>query len=237
MTSAIGFGIFLAVIALFALGFAASRTNKKKQSERAAYIKAYHFPATLRGKMALKYPHLSLEQLELVYRGMRQYFLACLDANVVKSGKSVGMPSKVVDELWHEFLLCSREYASFCDKAFGGFLHHTPDSSMKVPMHQALGNTLHHIKQRNNGATGIAMLAGIPLLFAIDNALAIEGGFKHDAASLAAIEAQRAAAAASSGSCGTGGGCGTSSGSGDSSGGSCSSSSCGGGGCGGGCGS
>ena len=177
-----------------------SRLHKKKQNEtRAAYIKAYHFPAALRGKVALRYPHLTLDQLELVYRGLRQYFLACLDANVVKSGKCVGMPSKVVDDLWHEFILHSREYASFCDKAFGGFLHHTPDSSMKVSMAQALGNTLDRIKARKEGATGVAMLTGIPLLFAIDNALGIEGGYLHDQASIANIETQRAAALANSG--------------------------------------
>lgn len=226
-------------VLIIALGVWSYQATKKQNKQRAIYIKSYHFPAALRGKVCLKYPHLTLDQLDLVYRGLRQYFLACLDANVVKSGKSVGMPSKVVDDLWHEFILHSRDYASFCDKAFGGFLHHTPDSSMKVSMIQALGNTLDRIKARGNAdasPTGIAMLAGIPLLFAIDNALAIDGGYMHDEATIGNIEAQRAASATAAG----GGGessfsFGISSGSGDSDGGSCGSGSCSGGGCGGGC--
>jgi hypothetical protein len=232
MALAIVIGIFIVIVAVFL----ASSNARAKRDERAAYIKAYHFPQAVRDKLSRKYPKLAPDQLDMVYRAMRQYFLACLDEDVAKNGRSVGMPSRVVDDLWHEFILCSREYATFCDKAFGGFLHHTPDSTMKVPMAQALGNTVQAIKKRNQGATGVAMLAGIPLLFAIDSALAIEGGFMHDANTVAAIEAQRAAAASSSGSCGSGGGsCGISGGSGDSNGGSCGSSCSGGGGCGGGC--
>ncbi len=193
----------------------------------------------LRGKLALKFPALNSEQLDLVFRGLRQYFMACLDANVVNSKKTVGMPSKVVDEAWHEFILMSREYAAFCTKAFGRYLHHSPEGTMKVPMENALANTLEQVKRQALSNTSLATLGGIPLLFALDSALAIEGGFKHDAHTIAAIESRKAAATGSTGSCGSAGSCGASSGSGDSDGGSCSSgSSCsGGGGCGGGCGS
>ena len=55
-------------------------------------------------------------------RGLRQFFLAYL-----MSGKRyVSMPSQVADDLWHEFILYTREYDAFCRRAFGGFLHHTP---------------------------------------------------------------------------------------------------------------
>ena len=43
------------------------------------------------------------------------------------SGKRhVSMPSQVADDLWHEFILYTRDYDAFCRRAFGGFLHHTP---------------------------------------------------------------------------------------------------------------
>ena len=154
------------------------------------------------------------------------------------------MPSKVVDDVWHDFMLISREYTAFCNKAFGGYLHHAPDSEMKVSMPIALGNTLQAIKARKGTATGVAMLGGIPLLFGIHSALAVEGGFEHDVQTIAAIEAKRNAAnQAAGGSCGGGGGvsvdnCGISTGCGQSDGGSCSGGDRGGGGgCGGGCGS
>jgi hypothetical protein len=36
------------------------------------------------------------------------------------------MPSRVVDDLWHEFILDTREYGVFCKLAFGDFFHHVP---------------------------------------------------------------------------------------------------------------
>ncbi|MGB0525636.1 MAG: glycine-rich domain-containing protein [Flammeovirgaceae bacterium] len=35
-------------------------------------------------------------------------------------------PSMVVDLAWHEFILCTRLYAQFCQENFGRFIHHTP---------------------------------------------------------------------------------------------------------------
>ncbi|MGH3941456.1 MAG: glycine-rich domain-containing protein [Pseudonocardiaceae bacterium] len=36
-------------------------------------------------------------------------------------------PSRLVDLGWHAFLLHTREYAEFCDRIAGRFLHHEPD--------------------------------------------------------------------------------------------------------------
>jgi hypothetical protein len=53
---------------------------------------------------------------------LRQFFVAYR-----MSGKRfVSMPSRVADELWHEFILYTREYQRFCRRAFGGFMHHSP---------------------------------------------------------------------------------------------------------------
>lgn len=35
-------------------------------------------------------------------------------------------PSVIVDNMWHEFILFTREYAAFCDAQFGQFIHHSP---------------------------------------------------------------------------------------------------------------
>jgi hypothetical protein len=59
---------------------------------------------------------------EGVSRGLRQFFIAHL-----MSGKRfVSMPSRVADDLWHEFILYTLDYKRFCRRAFGTFLHHTP---------------------------------------------------------------------------------------------------------------
>ena len=38
-------------------------------------------------------------------------------------------PTKIIDDAWHEFILFTRMYADFCEKTFGRFIHHTPDSN------------------------------------------------------------------------------------------------------------
>ena len=35
-------------------------------------------------------------------------------------------PSETVDEIWHNFILFTKDYSEFCNKFFGKFIHHTP---------------------------------------------------------------------------------------------------------------
>ena len=36
------------------------------------------------------------------------------------------VPPKAIDNGWHEFLLYTEDYANFCNRYFGRFLHHRP---------------------------------------------------------------------------------------------------------------
>jgi hypothetical protein len=46
----------------------------------------------------------------------------------------VAMCSKEVDEVWHTFILFTRSYMSFCEQAFGWYLHHEPaTNAVPVP--------------------------------------------------------------------------------------------------------
>lgn len=174
--------------------------ERKANEARAMFIRSFVFPFALRDKLRGKYPHLDGEQLDQVLRALRQYFLICLTAGAASGKSSIGMPSRVVDEAWHAFILMSREYTAFCQKAFGRYLHHTPESQMKVAIEKPLINALHQIRTRPGGATGWAMLAGIPLIFAIDKAFAIPDGYYYDSSAIDALEEKRKAWLASSGS-------------------------------------
>jgi hypothetical protein len=55
---------------------------------------------------------------------MRIEFLRFISLRWVYDGGLV--PSGVVDEFWHTFILFTRDYAAFCERHFGYFLHHTP---------------------------------------------------------------------------------------------------------------
>ena len=47
-------------------------------------------------------------------------------------------PSRHLDDMWHDFVLFTPEYSSFCQK-IGGFVHHRPTQHV---MHDAYANTL-----------------------------------------------------------------------------------------------
>ena len=50
-------------------------------------------------------------------------------ALVVFGHKGLAVPSKEVDEIWHTFILFTREYMSFCERVAGEFIHHCPPES------------------------------------------------------------------------------------------------------------
>jgi len=45
----------------------------------------------------------------------------------------LAMLSEGVDAVWHAFLLFTREYAAFCQAAFGAHVHHMPRTSREGP--------------------------------------------------------------------------------------------------------
>lgn len=216
---AIGFGIVGVVIALVAL-------RQLRNAKRERFIREFTFPQGLYRKLQQKRPEIDSKYHPLVARALRQFFLAHL-----KSGKRfVSMPSQVVDDLWHEFILFTRNYQAFCNKAFGGYMHHTPavalgrgqtdDVGLKRTWRQAC-------REENINPTSPSRL---PLLFAIDEKLGIKDGFHYvpDCGKSSAARERHCGAHLGAG---CGGGCGG--GAGDSVGGSCGAGSCGGGGCGG----
>jgi hypothetical protein len=46
------------------------------------------------------------------------------------SGKSIGMTDSLVDEVWHQFILFTKDYAEFCRGSLGRYMHHNPETSM-----------------------------------------------------------------------------------------------------------
>jgi hypothetical protein len=46
---------------------------------------------------------------------------------ILYTGGPVGMISPIVDEVWHAFILFTKDYAAFCDDVFGRFIHHAPN--------------------------------------------------------------------------------------------------------------
>ena len=148
-----------------------------RQAKRADFIRSYMFPPGLLDKLLAVRPDLTIKDRQLVARALRQFFLV-----YHKSGyQHIAMPSQVVDDLWHEFILYTKNYQTFCQQAFGRYLHHTPTA--------VLGQN-----QRNNDGLrrtwrfacleeNINPLRAtrLPLLFALDAKWDIPNGFRYEA--------------------------------------------------------
>ncbi|WOE82084.1 hypothetical protein RZO07_12980 [Pseudomonas protegens] len=144
---------------------------------REAYIRNFTLPPRLFEPLRTQHPHLNLKDCQLVAQGLRQFFLAYL-----KSGQRyVSMPSQVVDDLWHEFILHTRDYQAFCNKAFGQFLHHTPAAVLGQNAEQKSDNGLRRVWRQACLEENInpAQPSRLPLLFALDAKLKIARGFHY----------------------------------------------------------
>ncbi len=149
--------------------------NQKRIAKRETFIRNYVLPQGLFDNLRKKRPELGLKECQLTANALRQFFLAYL-----KSGrKYVSMPSQVADDLWHEFILFTRNYEAFCKGAFGGFLHHTPAVSVGSSSKADTGLHVtwwHACKEDHINPRAPTRL---PLLFALDTKLGVADGFAY----------------------------------------------------------
>jgi hypothetical protein len=193
-----------------------------RNRSRQIFLAQYLMPDAVLGRFRQKHPALNVAQEALVREALQQYFLICQRAR----GKFVSMPSQVVDDLWHDFILFTRHYREFCDKAFGRFLHHTPVEAMSTPTLATVGirrTWFHACRIEDIDPKNPSRL---PLLFALDAQLGIANGFFYTLnCSSTATSSSNTFCASDIGCGGSDSGCG-----GDAGGGSSCGSGCGGGG-------
>jgi hypothetical protein len=162
----------LAIILFFALLYVIRQWGAARRRE---FIRTYTLPRGLYEKLQKKYPQFGPKEFQLVAQALRQFFCAYARSG----GRYVSMPSQVVDELWHEFILYTREYQKFCQQAFGRFLHHTPAVVLSQSKNDNEGLRRvwwHTCKEENINPLKATRL---PLLFAIDKKLGVGNGFHY----------------------------------------------------------
>ncbi len=161
----------LAILALF-IGWFVRRARRRR---RERYIENYRFHHSICNKFREKHPQLNDEQLALVFRGLRDYFQMCLTAGK----RMVAMPSQVVDDAWHEFILFTRAYEKFCDQGLGRFLHHTPAEAMKSPTaaQESIKRAWRIACHRED--IDPKHPQHLPLIFSLDSQLNIPNGFHY----------------------------------------------------------
>lgn len=166
----VGFAIGWSLVTFVVLAL----ISRRRRLGREQRIDAAVFPRHLRAAVRKSYPTLSEPQLTDIERGLRQFFHCHLRAR-----RFVAMPSQAVDAMWHAFILDTRAYARFCRDAFGRFLHHSPAETLgrDAKRNDGLRRSWYHACKLE-GIDPRAP-ATLPLLFALDTALAIPGGFHY----------------------------------------------------------
>ncbi|HKX40317.1 MAG TPA: hypothetical protein VJO99_04115 [Burkholderiaceae bacterium] len=174
-----GGSVPLALIATFVLVVVGVAHARWVTAHACRVIRTHPFPTFLRDKVRAAHPQLDDAALRDVERGLRQFFLACAQAG----GRFVAMPSRVVDSLWHEFILHTRGYEAFCLKAYGRMLHHTPAEALPSEpggsrkTRQFAGLRRAWYWSCKEEAIDPRKPSRLPLLFALDSSLAIAGGY------------------------------------------------------------
>lgn len=149
--------------------------QRQRTLRREAYIRNFVLPAGLFERLRKHHPQLTLKECQLVAHALRQFFLAHL-----KSGRQfVSMPSQVVDDLWHEFILYTKNYEAFCRQAFGRFMHHTPAVVLSgaAQSNAGLRRCWWQVCREEN--INPRAPTRLPLLFALDAKLGIAHGFHY----------------------------------------------------------
>lgn len=172
MTKYVLLAIALGAVALFAI---VTLWTKVSAARRERHIRTFQLPRGLFHKLGERRPEVDPKYHALVAQALRQYFLCHLSSGM----KFVSMPSKVVDDLWHEFILYTREYHAFCKAAFGGYMHHVPAAVLSHGQNDDTGlrRTWHYACREEN--INPAAPARVPLLFAIDGKLGVADGFRY----------------------------------------------------------
>jgi hypothetical protein len=65
------------------------------------------------------------EDMIILERECKRYLILCYVKDNPDDG--IAMYSADVDNMWHSFILFTKEYADFCQSNFGHFIHHEPN--------------------------------------------------------------------------------------------------------------
>jgi hypothetical protein len=141
------------------------RSRDRRTAQRLAIVDAYRFTAGVRHRFTLAHGDLDTVAVAMVQSAARQWFRLAARHRTAH----LSMPSVVVDDLWREMVRDTRDYAEFCDAAFGHLLPRPTEPGSDRPAR--LATTFHLAQEDENGPPG-----ALPVLFRVDRELGVPGG-------------------------------------------------------------
>jgi len=147
--------------------------RRMRHTSRLQYIESYRFHPGVIKRFRTQHPQLDDREVKEVIGGLKDYF--CL--HHIAKKEFMAMPSQVVDDLWHEFILFTKQYQQFSNKALGRYLHHLPTEAMdeKLDASAALKLTWHHSCKFEK--IDPMQPSHLPRLFDLDKRYKIPNGF------------------------------------------------------------
>ena len=190
-------GVAVVIVWLLVQRFFSQRRKRRLQ-----YLQNYSFHRAYFSALQADYPRLSKAEMLLAEDALRQFFV--LHWHDPKQG--LHMPSKLADALWHTFILDTRRYEVFCQQAFGHTFHHVPAYEMAGTTEGVRRSQLQatwNAAMRTKHLLPRALIAGVPVLVALDAHTMIDDGLSYSMRDLAYWSAMmRGGSAAGSGGCG-----------------------------------
>lgn len=151
-----------------------SYISNEEMNKKIKFIRNYHFPDYIIDRFLLENSSLSCEQSIIVSECLKDYFITGL---MSKGLGSVAMPSKIVDELWHVFIIFTKDYVDFCNNAYGYYFHHSPDTMGLLTTESSNKSIIRTwLFSCEIEGINIEKREGLPLLFEIDNLFQIKNG-------------------------------------------------------------
>ena len=123
----------------------------------------------------------------LVETGLKQWLRCC--AAALRDGQVIGMPSRAVDEAWHGFILCTVRYSTFCNDAYGEFLHHHPDGGAPTDARGATDPTGEQLRRTVIAWALVAAPDEPSVLWDLDHRVGVDEPWGIEAARVAEIQA------------------------------------------------
>jgi hypothetical protein len=182
------------------------RIARARRERRVEFIEEFDFGKLLDARLAKRRPQFGPDQRTEVFEGLRDWFHVCNAAG----RRQVSMPSQAIDDAWHEFILFTRNYDQFCKKSLGRFLHHVPAQAMQSPTQAQAGLRRTWKLACRRAGIDPRNPTVLPPLFAMDDALGLDDGFRYQLNCLAGGGTGRGGYCASHigcSSCGSGGSC------------------------------
>jgi hypothetical protein len=159
-----------------------SYLSTKEMNKKIRFIRNYSFPGYIIDRFILENSTMTINQSIIVSDCLKDYFIAGL---MSKGLGSVAMPSKIVDKLWHIFIIFTKDYVDFCNKAYGYYFHHSPKKT-EVLTKEIDSKSIIRTWLCSSEIEGIDIKKKeeLPLIFEIDDLFQIKNGNSYSIESL-----------------------------------------------------